>query len=500
MEEIRQWEAAVIRRVCYMVNTYSKDFKTLSEGFCFTGQLAFDKWYENSRPDSRILASFYQLYLLASKREEEVRREEARMKQELLLPASKTINEMIDLQNKQLDHFLGDQFLLETMTEGFVKQGYSYDYAQRSARECLDKPDFMKPHMESLVNRLRPQFEGKAGPAVEKYGIQISSLWSPSSKRYRHVTLDELARSSDIPMRETKDALGLDGMTAGSFSEYQYLLAVREIMRALYLNDSALVHAVRRSKELCLLPEQNEDGLPGAKWDALQTVFSENPDFEKDLIALFHYCAYNEKPNIKESWLFRYADFVPLNQSADQKEAENLFAETARNGISSYFRAAVSFVKCTQMRMMCVLMKAFGGEAEQHQSVAELMKGFHCRPEDFRDETGQTFISDLITVMKGDGLELDTTGMERYLLQPAKGRKGARGGKSDMPGAASGGVARNKWIALLLCLFLGLFGAHKFYEKKTGMGVLYLFTAGLFGIGAVIDFFALLFKPNPYDV
>ena len=32
----------------------------------------------------------------------------------------------------------------------------------------------------------------------------------------------------------------------------------------------------------------------------------------------------------------------------------------------------------------------------------------------------------------------------------------------------------NKWVALALCLFLGLFGAHKFYEGKTGMGVLYL--------------------------
>lgn len=59
---------------------------------------------------------------------------------------------------------------------------------------------------------------------------------------------------------------------------------------------------------------------------------------------------------------------------------------------------------------------------------------------------------------------------------------------------------RNKWVALLLCLFLGLFGAHKFYEGKIGLGVVYLFTGGLFFIGAVIDFVALLFKPNPYYV
>lgn len=41
----------------------------------------------------------------------------------------------------------------------------------------------------------------------------------------------------------------------------------------------------------------------------------------------------------------------------------------------------------------------------------------------------------------------------------------------------------NKWIAFALCFFLGFFGAHKFYENKPGMGILYFFTAGLFVIG-----------------
>lgn len=59
---------------------------------------------------------------------------------------------------------------------------------------------------------------------------------------------------------------------------------------------------------------------------------------------------------------------------------------------------------------------------------------------------------------------------------------------------------RNKWVAFLLCLFLGYLGAHKFYEGKSGKGVLYLLTVGLFGIGWIIDCIALLFKPNPYFV
>jgi hypothetical protein len=50
---------------------------------------------------------------------------------------------------------------------------------------------------------------------------------------------------------------------------------------------------------------------------------------------------------------------------------------------------------------------------------------------------------------------------------------------------------KSKTTAYLLWLFLGLLGAHKFYLKKTGMGILYLFTAGLFFIGWIIDLFTL---------
>lgn len=59
---------------------------------------------------------------------------------------------------------------------------------------------------------------------------------------------------------------------------------------------------------------------------------------------------------------------------------------------------------------------------------------------------------------------------------------------------------KNKWVAVLLCFFIGGLGAHKFYEGKIGMGILYLFTLGLCGIGVIIDFIVLLFKPNPYYV
>lgn len=66
--------------------------------------------------------------------------------------------------------------------------------------------------------------------------------------------------------------------------------------------------------------------------------------------------------------------------------------------------------------------------------------------------------------------------------------------------AGMGPRPKNKWVALMLCLFLGFFGAHKFYEGRMLMGIVYIFTAGLFLVGVVIDFLALLAKPNPYYV
>ena len=54
------------------------------------------------------------------------------------------------------------------------------------------------------------------------------------------------------------------------------------------------------------------------------------------------------------------------------------------------------------------------------------------------------------------------------------------------------GVSRkSKMTALLLCIFLGFFGAHHFYVGKTGTGLLFLFTFGLAGLGWIVDIFRI---------
>ncbi len=62
------------------------------------------------------------------------------------------------------------------------------------------------------------------------------------------------------------------------------------------------------------------------------------------------------------------------------------------------------------------------------------------------------------------------------------------------------GRPKDKWVAFVLCFFLGFLGAHRFYEGKIGTAVLYIFTFGLFGIGWFVDLIRILCKPNPYYI
>ena len=61
-------------------------------------------------------------------------------------------------------------------------------------------------------------------------------------------------------------------------------------------------------------------------------------------------------------------------------------------------------------------------------------------------------------------------------------------------GVVPGVSKKNKVVALLLCIFLGWLGVHRFYVGKIGTGILQLLTFGGFGIWTLVDFILIACK------
>ena len=56
------------------------------------------------------------------------------------------------------------------------------------------------------------------------------------------------------------------------------------------------------------------------------------------------------------------------------------------------------------------------------------------------------------------------------------------------PAVPVGAEPPKSWLTtLLLCIFCGGLGIHRFYVGKIGTGILFLLTAGVFGIGVIVD-------------
>jgi len=59
---------------------------------------------------------------------------------------------------------------------------------------------------------------------------------------------------------------------------------------------------------------------------------------------------------------------------------------------------------------------------------------------------------------------------------------------------ADGTSDKSNTVALLLCLFIGILGVHRFYVGKVGTGILQLVTLGGLGIWALIDMIIIIMQ------
>lgn len=64
--------------------------------------------------------------------------------------------------------------------------------------------------------------------------------------------------------------------------------------------------------------------------------------------------------------------------------------------------------------------------------------------------------------------------------------------QAQNPAVTNMGPGKDWLTAFLLCWFLGLFGAHRFYTGHTAIGIVQLFTLGCCGVWAFIDFIIII--------
>lgn len=86
-----------------------------------------------------------------------------------------------------------------------------------------------------------------------------------------------------------------------------------------------------------------------------------------------------------------------------------------------------------------------------------------------------------------------TTNYQQAQQQPNIVINNSNSNANVVNGFGVGISPKSRTVAALLCFFLGLIGIHRFYVGKIGTGLIWMFTFGLFGFGAIIDFIMIIF-------
>lgn len=493
MENIKRYESSIIKRACYMVNACEINEETMSKGFYFTEGKSFIEWYnENNCENSWILSSFYEVCMWYPK----AKAINDDIKRAYIIPACETLNKMIDLINKEFDERLSRERLLEMATEEYINQGTSRSLAWELAENSINDPKFRKEVEDGIIEKLRKEYEPKLESGLNDIRVNAKRLWSDSKKRYRHVEPYEIEYTGFES--ESVEYDGGPNAEPKTFSEYQYLLALEEIYASFVIKTRCIWidRAIELAQAADLGPDENNNGLPGANWDMLETVVcNKDIELEDDIVDIIEYCLDNGGQRITESWIFKYLPLTPSTRTEEEKEAETMLNDIAKSRyVNLYLRTMIAFAKAVQASTLYM----WGDNTQSKMSVAAVMKQLGIETYDFYGNSDKEFITALIALIDKLDVDVDAAGMTDYI--PECDTTNVSSGNTSTTASNAGGTQKSKWVAFVLCLLLGHFGAHKFYEGKYGMGLLYLFTFGLAYIGVIVDLFAIWKKTDPYYV
>jgi|ERR1035437_3303970 hypothetical protein len=137
------------------------------------------------------------------------------------------------------------------------------------------------------------------------------------------------------------------------------------------------------------------------------------------------------------------------------------------------------FMQCEVLEQIPLTLACrFDNKDNAHRfcNCAEIQGGFGCRSVDDNNPC--------IVKIRPEQTEIENVKVGKPVEAPPISSK------TGMVNPATGTF--NFWPAFLLCLLLGVFGAHRFYAKRFKSGLIQLVTCGGFGVWTLIDLVMIL--------